>query len=103
MGDGASSRVYTGVFNGDTVAVMQLKCYSPRLSTALIKSYEQLFHLEHTDIVKIYGICPKVGQVVMEYCEKIVESFTIRTLNDMQVHFGSDMPVELRLLALSDS
>ena len=32
----------------------------------------------------------------------MVESFTIHTLNDMQVHFGSDMPVELRLLALSD-
>ena len=31
VGDGASSRVYTGVFNGDTVAVKQLKCYSPRL------------------------------------------------------------------------
>ena len=50
--------------------------------------------------MKIYGICPKIGQVVMEYCEKIVESFTICTLNDMQVHFGSDIP-ELRLLALS--
>ena len=29
VGDGASSRVYTEVFNGDTVAVKQLKCYSP--------------------------------------------------------------------------
>ena len=38
----------------------------------------------------------------MEYCEKIVESFTIRTLNDMQVHFGSDMPIELRLFVLSN-
>ena len=26
VGDGASSRVYTGVFNGNTVAVKQLKC-----------------------------------------------------------------------------
>ena len=102
VGDGASSRVYTGVFNGDTVAVKQLKCYSPRLSSALINSYEWLFHLEHTNIVKVYGICPKAGQVVMEYCEKIVNSFTIHTLHDLQVHLGSEMPIELRLLALSD-
>ena len=102
VGDGASSRVYTGVFNGDTVAVKQLKCYSPRLASALIKSYERLFHLEHINIVKVFGICPKAGQVVMEYCEKIVDGFTIHTLNDMQVHLSSDMPVELRLLALSD-
>ena len=46
--------------------------------------------------------CPKAGQIVMEYCEKIVDGFTIRTLGDMQVHLGSDMPIELRLLALSD-
>lgn len=58
VGDGASSRVYTGIFNGDTVAVKQLKCYSTRLSSALIKSYERLFYLEHTNIVKVYGISP---------------------------------------------
>ena len=90
------------VFNGDTMAVKQLKCYSPQLSSALIKSYECLFHLEYTNIVKIYRICPKAGQVVMEYCEKIVDGFTIHTLNDMQVHLGSDMPLELRLLAFSN-
>ena len=38
----------------------------------------------------------------MEYCKKIVDGFTIRTLSDMQVHLGSDMPIELRLLALSN-
>ena len=103
VGDGASSRVYKGTFNGDTVAVKQLKCYSPRLSSALIKVYERLFHLNHTNIVKVYGICPKAGQIVMEYCEKLVGDFTIHTLSHMQVHLGSDMPVELRLLALSDA
>ena len=97
VGDGASSRVYTGVFNGDTVAVKQLKCYSPRLSPALIKSYERLFHLEHTNIVKIYGICPKAGQVVMEYCEKIVDGFTTHTICKCIW-----VVTYLRLLALSD-
>jgi len=43
--DGASSEVYIGSFNGMTVVVKQLKCYLPRFSTGLTKSYERLFHL----------------------------------------------------------
>jgi len=53
-----------------TVAVKQLKCYSPRLSFALIKAYERLFYLNHVNVVKVYGVCPKAGQIIMEYCEK---------------------------------
>jgi len=93
--DGASSRVYKGTFNCYTVAVKQLKCYSPRLSSALIKVYEQLFYLSYTNIVKVYGICPKAGQIVMEYCEKLVGDCLVHTLSHMQVHLGSDMPIEL--------
>jgi len=70
VGDGASSREYKGSFNSDTVAIKQLKCYSPRLSSALIKAYGPLFYLNHVNVVKVYGICPKAGQIIMEYCEK---------------------------------
>ena len=38
----------------------------------------------------------------MEYCKKSIGGYSIHTLSHMQVHLGSDMPVELRLLALSD-
>ena len=40
VGDGATSRVY---MDDNTVAVKQLKCYSPRLAPALIQAYNQLF------------------------------------------------------------
>jgi len=58
--------------------------------------------LNHVNIVKVYGICPKAGQIIMEYCEKKVGDCTIHMLSHMQIHLGNDMPVELRLLALSD-
>jgi len=37
----------------------------------------------------VHDICPKAGQIVMEYCEKLVGDCL-------------DMPIELRLLALND-
>ena len=103
VGDGATSRVYKGTLDGNTVAVKHLKHYSPaRLSSVLIKCYQPMFHLENTNLVKILGICPKAGQIVMEYCEKVIEGYTVHTLNDILVQLGNRMPVELRLLALCD-
>ena len=61
-----------------------------------------MFHLDNPNLVKILGICPKAGQIVMEYCEKVIEGCTIHTLNDILVQLGNRMPVELRLLALCD-
>lgn len=89
MGDGATSRVYKGTLDGNTVAVKHLKHYSPaRLSSVLIKCYQPIFHLENANLVKILGICPKAGQIVMEYCEKVIEGCTIHTLNDILVQLG---------------
>jgi len=51
VGDGATSRVYLGAFNGVTVAVKQLKLYTPQLASALIPAYEQLFKLKHDNLV----------------------------------------------------
>ena len=39
IGDGTSSRVYCGYYNGEAVAVKQLKCYQPRFSMADHKSH----------------------------------------------------------------
>ena len=83
MGDGASSEVYIGCFSDMTVAVKQLKCYSPRFASDLIKSDECLFHLK---AVKVLGTCPKAGYIVMKYCETIVYGHTLRTLGDLLLH-----------------
>ena len=39
---------------------------------------------------------------LMEYCEKVIEGFTVHTLNDILVQLGDCMPIELRLLAMCD-
>ena len=102
VGDGASSKVYNGSFNGMTVAVKQLKSYSPQFSTGLIKSYEPLFHLKHDNVVPVFGICPKVGYIVMEYCETVVHGHTLRTLGHLLLHYGNDLPQQLRIIVLFD-
>ena len=104
VGDGASSRVYVGSLHGIDmfVAVKQLKCYSPRLASNLIKAYEHIFHLRHDNLVRVFGICPKVGYVVMEYCRKDINGHTLRTLSDLLLHYGDDLPEMLRMVALSD-
>lgn len=102
VGDGASSEVYIGSFSGMTVAVKQLKCYSPWFAAGLIKSYECLFHLKHDNVVQVLGICPKAGYIVMEYCETVVHGHTLRTSGELLLHYGSDLPVELRIVALCD-
>ena len=102
VGDGATSRVYMGNLDGNTVAVKQLKCYSPRLAPALIQAYDQLFKLKHDNIVQILGICPSSGQIIMEYCHRVLDNCTVRTLGDLLLHYGSHLPDELRIMALSD-
>lgn len=69
IGDGATSKVYIGDMNGERVAVKQLKSYSPRLAPTFVKSYEPLFNLHHDNIVKVVGLCPQEGAIVLEYCE----------------------------------
>jgi len=102
VGDGATSRVYKGNLDGKAVAVKKLKHYSPRFSSTLIKCYQPTFHLEHENLVKVLGICPKSGLIVMEYCEKVIENCTVHTLNDVLLQLGNRIPIQLRLLALCD-
>ena len=102
VGDGGSSRVYKGSLEGKIVAVKQLKLYSPRYASTLIAAYDGTFDLAHNNIVKVLGICPKQGQIVLEYCEKCVDGMTIRTLTDLQLHFGSTLPEDLRVSAIID-
>ena len=102
VGDGVKSRVYIGNLHCMTVAVKQLKCYSPRLASCLIKAYDCVFHLKHDNLVQVFGICPKAGHIVMEYCEKVIDGQTLRTLGDLLLYYGNDLPSLLRIAALSD-
>ena len=95
VGDGATSRVYVGTLDGITVAVKQLRGYSPRLAPALIQAYDQLFNLKHDNIVRVHGICQKSGQIVMEYCHRVLDNCTLRTLGDLLLHYGNHLPDEL--------
>ena len=92
IGDGMSSRVYCGYYNGETVALKQLKSYHPRLSSTLIESYEGLFNLSHENVGRILGLCVKAGQIVIELCEKSIGEFTMHSLADLLNHMGDELP-----------
>ena len=59
----------------ERVAVKQLKSYSPHLAPTFVKAYEPLFNLNHNNIVRVVGLCPQEGAVVLEYCEKRLGEF----------------------------
>ena len=102
MGDGGSSRVYKGFIGEKKVAVKQLKFYSPRFTSSLMAAYEGLFELSHGNVVQVLGICPKEGHIIMEYCEKNIDGIIVRTLADMQLQFGTSLPIDLRITAIAD-
>jgi len=102
LGDGGSSRVYKGFLAEKVVAVKKLKFYSVRFASSLIAAYEGLFELSHPNVTKVLGICPKEGYIVMECCEKVVNGVTVRTLADLIRHFGTSLPIDLRITAIAD-
>jgi len=38
----------------------------------------------------------------MEYCQKVIDGHTPRTLGDLLLYYGSDLPVQLKIAPLSD-
>ena len=52
--------------------------------------------------MKVFGICPQTGQIVLEYCEKKLGELVLHTLGDLLLHLGSNLPQELQLNALAD-
>ena len=97
--------VYLGDIDGKKVAVKQLKYYSARLARVLVKVYQPLLNLQHKNVVKLLGICPQAGQIVLEYCEKRFGDLILHTLGNEEMillHLGNDFPQELQLNALAD-
>ena len=83
VGDGATSWVYVGSLHGMTIGVKQLQCYSPQLASCVIKAYECVIHLKHDNLVQVFGICPKAGYIIMEYCHKVIDGHTQRTFGHL--------------------
>jgi serine/threonine protein kinase len=74
IGDGASARVYEGVYRGNKVAI---KVSTPNeLSDEVMEAFATetkiMIGLEHKNVVKFYGICVKPPQIglVVELCPK---------------------------------
>ena len=103
LGDGASSRVFQGTWNGTLFAIKQLKIYVPRLAPSFVEAYKPLFNLSHPNIAQVHGICPQPVLIILEYCSKSVNGFTVTTLAGLLLHLGNGIPMELRLLALIDT
>jgi len=40
--------------------------------------------------------------IVMEYCQKVINRHTLRTLDDLLLFYDSDLPMQLRIVALCD-
>lgn len=103
LGDGASSRVFQGTWNGTLVAIKQLKMYVARLAPSFVEAYESLFTLSHPNITQVHDICPQTGLLVLEYCSKSINRLTVTTSAGLLLHLGNGIPMELRLLALIDT
>jgi len=97
--DGTRSRVYIGEMNGKRVAV---KDYDIHHGATLVKVYEQFFHLNHSKVVAIYGMCPKSGFVVLELCKKTIGDKTIHSLQDLMNMYRSELPLDIKVAALAD-
>jgi len=102
LGDGATSRVYVATIDSQKLAVKRLKGYSPHHARALVDTYEKFLQMSHPKVVSVLGLCPNSGYVILELCEKLIHSYTVRTLVDVMNLYGDDMPVYLRVLALVD-
>ena len=61
----------------------------PRLASCLIKAYECVFQMimKHDNLVQVFGICPKAGHIVIEYCQKAIDGHTLRTLGDILLYY----------------
>ena len=65
--------------------------------------YEQFFHLDYPKVVAIYGVCPKSGFIILELCKKNHRRpDTIHTLQDLMHMYGSELPLDVKVVALAD-
>jgi len=59
-------------------------------------------HCLHENVVKLLGVCPLAGQIILEYCEKMLGELLLHTLADLLHHLGDNFHQEFQLNALAD-
>jgi len=103
LGDGASSRVYLGTMDGNRVAIKKLKGYSCAQGAAFVKAYENFLSMPHfPKVATMFGLCPNSGYVVLEFCEIQIGDHRIHTLENLMTMYGDELPIDLKLLAMTD-
>ena len=103
LGDGASSRVYLGTMDGKKVAIKKLKCYSCSQGAAFVKAYEKFVSIpHHPKIATMFGLCPNTGCIALELCEKQIGGHKMHTLEDLMSMYGDQIPIDLKILAMTD-
>ena len=61
-----------------------------------------LFDLKHPNIVRIFGICHKDGQIILEYYEKRMQRVIIIILDNKHLQFGNFILRDLTITAVID-
>ena len=85
------------------VAVKKLKVYSSCHATSLVDAYTNAFLINHPKVCTTLGLCPNLGWIILELCQKTIGRETVHTLLDMMTVFGSEqIPVDLKVTALVD-
>ena len=71
LGQGATSTVFKGRFNGLSVAIKKFNLdEAPRNEDYLIREAAELIKLKHDNIINCYGVCLNQLSLILELAEK---------------------------------
>lgn len=107
IGHGGSAIVYKGVFRGNFVAVKQFKMDNPSVSknkSLLANEAKGLLSLDHSNIIKCFGVCYENASLLLEYAAKDItvsgKPLTVHSLRQMLDTVGDQLSVDMQLCAL---
>ena len=67
------------------------------------KAYEKFVSIpHHPKIATMFGLCPNTGCIVLELCEKQIGDHKIHTLENLMSMYGDEIPMDLKILAMTD-
>jgi len=107
IGHGGSAIVYKGVFKGDLIAVKQFKMDNPSVpknKSLLASEAKGLLSLDHSNIIKCFGVCYENASLLLEYAAKDINvagnPLTVHSLRQLLDTFGDHLTVDMKLCAL---
>ena len=104
IGQGATSTVFKGRFNGLSVAIKKFNLdEAPRNEDYLIREAAELIKLKHDNIINCYGVCLNQLSLILELAEKVIiiegKSHRVHSLRQLLETVGS-LPFALKNEAL---